>query len=77
MIPTDTPATLSEPDLIVDWLRAATPGYQWTASVCIGAGLSAAALLETARDPTRRRTGDPRLCIAGRRVAIPVRAGSL
>ena len=64
VIPTDTPQTLSDPDLIVvpgsgnplpvlgdealiDWLRAAAPGCQWTASVCTGAGLYAAAgLLE-------------------------------
>jgi transcriptional regulator GlxA family with amidase domain len=64
VIPTDTPATLHDPDLIVvpgsenpvpvlgdtlliDWLRAAAPGCQWTASVCTGAGLYAAAgLLE-------------------------------
>lgn len=64
VIPTDTPATLPDPDLIVvpgsgkpvpvmsdqvlvDWLRAAAPNCQWTASVCTGAGLYAAAgLLE-------------------------------
>jgi transcriptional regulator GlxA family with amidase domain len=64
VIPTDTPATLPNPDLIVvpgsenplpvmddsglvDWLRAAAPGCRWTASVCTGAGLYAAAgLLE-------------------------------
>ena len=64
MIPTDTPETLRDPDLIVvpgsenpvpvlsdqvlvDWLREAAPGCQWTASVCTGAGLYAAAgLLE-------------------------------
>jgi transcriptional regulator GlxA family with amidase domain len=64
MIPTDTPATLPDPELIVvpgsqnpvpvlsdtvlvDWLRTAAPGCQWTASVCTGAGLYAAAgLLE-------------------------------
>ena len=60
VIPTDTPQTLLDPDLIVvpgsgnpvpvlsdevliDWLRAAAPGCQWTASVCTGAGLYAAA----------------------------------
>jgi cyclohexyl-isocyanide hydratase len=60
VIPTDTPQTLPDPDLIVvpgsenpvpvmsdevlvDWLRAAAPGCQWTASVCTGAGLYAAA----------------------------------
>jgi transcriptional regulator GlxA family with amidase domain len=64
VIPTDTPETLPDPDLIVvpgsgnpvpvlsdevllDWLRAAAPGCQWTASVCTGAGLYAVAgLLE-------------------------------
>ena len=64
VIPTDTPETLADPDLIVvpgsenpvpvmsdtvlmDWLRAAAPGCRWTASVCTGAGLYAAAgLLE-------------------------------
>jgi transcriptional regulator GlxA family with amidase domain len=64
VIPTDTPATLPDPELIVvpgsqnpvpvlsdtaliDWLRAAAPRCQWTASVCTGAGLYAAAgLLE-------------------------------
>jgi transcriptional regulator GlxA family with amidase domain len=64
VIPTDTPETLTDPDLIVvpgsenpvpvmsdqvlvDWLRDAAPGCRWTASVCTGAGLYAAAgLLE-------------------------------
>ena len=64
VIPTDTPATLPDPELIVvpgsgkpvqvlsdqvliDWLRAAAPSCKWTASVCTGAGLYAAAgLLE-------------------------------
>jgi transcriptional regulator GlxA family with amidase domain len=64
VIPTDTPETLPDADLIVvpgsenpvpvmsdsaliDWLRAAAPGCRWTASVCTGAGLYAAAgLLE-------------------------------
>ena len=64
VIPTDTPATLPDPDLIVvpgsesplallkdeeliRWVRAAAPGCRWTASVCSGAGLYAAAgLLE-------------------------------
>jgi transcriptional regulator GlxA family with amidase domain len=64
VIPSDTPQTLPDPELIVvpgsgnplpvlsdevliDWLRAAAPGCQWTASVCTGAGLYAAAgLLE-------------------------------
>lgn len=60
VIPTDTPETIGQPDLIVvpgsgnpvpvlsdrvliDWLRGAAPGCQWTASVCTGAGLYAAA----------------------------------
>ena len=60
VIPTDTPATLPDPDLVVvpgsgnpvpvlndhvltDWLRAAASHCQWTASVCTGAGLYAAA----------------------------------
>jgi transcriptional regulator GlxA family with amidase domain len=60
VLPTDTPATLPDPDLIVvpgsgkpvpvmsdqaltDWLRAAAPNCKWTASVCTGAGLYAAA----------------------------------
>ncbi len=60
VIPTDTPETLPDPDLIVvpgsgnpvpvlsddvliNWLRSAAPGCQWTASVCTGAGLYAAA----------------------------------
>ena len=64
VIPTDTPDTLPDPDLIVvpgsgspvpvlsdevliTWLREAAPRCQWTASVCTGAGLYAAAgLLE-------------------------------
>jgi transcriptional regulator GlxA family with amidase domain len=64
VIPTDTPESLPDPDLIVvpgsgnplpvledrkliDWLRAAAPGCKWTASVCTGASLYAAAgLLE-------------------------------
>src|SRR5438067_9790863 len=70
VIPTDTPETLPDPDLIVvpgsgkpvpvmsdqvliDWLRAAAPGCKWTASVCTGAGLYAAAgLLEGKRTAT-------------------------
>lgn len=60
VIPTDTAATLSDPELIVvpgsgkpvpvmsdqaliDWRRAAAPNCKWTASVCTGAGLRAAA----------------------------------
>jgi transcriptional regulator GlxA family with amidase domain len=70
VIPTDTPDSLPDPDLIVvpgsgnpvpvlddhkliDWLRAAAPGCQWTASVCTGAGLYAAAgLLEDKKTTT-------------------------
>ena len=69
VIPTDTPATLQDPDLIVvpgsenpvpvlsdtvlvDWLRAAAPACQWTASVCTGAGLYAAAGLLEGRTTT-------------------------
>jgi cyclohexyl-isocyanide hydratase len=70
VIPTDTPETLPDPDLIVvpgsgnplpvledraliDWLRTAAPGCKWTASVCTGAGLYAAAgLLEGKKTST-------------------------
>jgi transcriptional regulator GlxA family with amidase domain len=70
VIPTDTPATLPDPDLIVvpgsenpvqvlddrdllDWLRTTAPNCQWTASVCTGAGLYAAAgLLEGKKTTT-------------------------
>jgi transcriptional regulator GlxA family with amidase domain len=70
LIPTDTPATLPDPDLIVvggsenpvqvlddhvlvEWLRRAAPTCQWTASVCTGAGLYAAAgLLEGKKTTT-------------------------
>jgi transcriptional regulator GlxA family with amidase domain len=70
VIPTDTPESLPEADLIVvpgsgnpvpvlddhvliEWLRAAAPGCQWTASVCTGAGLYAAAgLLEGKKTTT-------------------------
>ncbi|HEY3186806.1 MAG TPA: DJ-1/PfpI family protein [Solirubrobacteraceae bacterium] len=67
--PTDTPASLPDPDLIVvpgaedplpptrdeallDWLRAAAPRARWTASVCSGAGLYAAAGLLDGRPTT-------------------------
>jgi transcriptional regulator GlxA family with amidase domain len=60
VLPTDTPDSLPDPDLIVvpgsgnplpvlddqlliEWLRAAASGCRWTASVCTGAGLYAAA----------------------------------
>jgi len=70
VIPTDTPETLPDPELIVvpgsgnpvpvlsdevliDWLRTAAPNCQWTASVCTGAGLYAAAgLLEGKKTTT-------------------------
>lgn len=69
VIPTETPDTLPDPDLIVvpgsgnpvpvlddhvliEWLRAAAPGCQWTASVCTGAGLYAAAGLLEGRKTT-------------------------
>jgi transcriptional regulator GlxA family with amidase domain len=70
VIPTDTPDTLPQADLIVvpgsqnpvpvlsdegliGWLRDAAPGCQWTASVCTGAGLYAAAgLLEGKKTTT-------------------------
>ena len=70
VIPTDTPDTMRDPDLIVvpgsgnpvpvlsdrvliDWLREAAPRCQWTASVCTGAGLYAAAgLLEGKKTTT-------------------------
>jgi transcriptional regulator GlxA family with amidase domain len=69
VVPTDTPQTLPDPDLIVvpgsgnplpvlrdqpliDWLRAAAPQCQWTASVCTGAGIYAAAGLLTDKPTT-------------------------
>jgi transcriptional regulator GlxA family with amidase domain len=70
VVPTDTPESLPDPDLIVvpgsgnpvpvldddvliDWLRTAAPGCKWTASVCTGAGLYAAAgLLEGKKTTT-------------------------
>ena len=70
VIPTDTPDTIPQPDLIVvpgsqnpvpvlsdevliAWLRTAAPGCRWTASVCTGAGLYAAAgLLEGKKTTT-------------------------
>ena len=70
VVPTDTPETLRDPDVIVvpgsgnplpvlednallDWLRAAAPGCQWTVSVCTGASLYAAAgLLEGKKTTT-------------------------
>jgi transcriptional regulator GlxA family with amidase domain len=70
VIPTHTPDTVPQPDLIVvpgsenpvpvlsdevlvGWLRTAAPECQWTASVCTGAGLYAAAgLLEGKKTTT-------------------------
>jgi transcriptional regulator GlxA family with amidase domain len=70
VIPTDTPDSMPQPDLIVvpgsqnpvpvlsdevliGWLRDAARGCQWTASVCTGAGLYAAAgLLEGKKTTT-------------------------
>ena len=69
VIPTDTPGSLPDPDLIVvpgsgnplpvledevliGWLRDAAPGCRWTASVCTGAGLYAAAGLLDGRKTT-------------------------
>jgi len=70
VLPTHTPGTVPQPDLIVvpgsqnpvpvlsdevlvDWLRRAAPGCQWTASVCTGASLYAAAgLLEGKKTTT-------------------------
>ncbi|HET6505358.1 MAG TPA: DJ-1/PfpI family protein [Baekduia sp.] len=60
VLPTDTPATIGRPELIVvpgsehplpvledrclvSWIADAAPGCRWTASVCTGAGLYAAA----------------------------------
>src|SRR5919198_5402219 len=70
VVPTDTPDTLTDPDLIVvpgsgnplpvlsdqvliGWLGATAPKCQWTASVCTGASLYAAAgLLEGKKTST-------------------------
>jgi hypothetical protein len=47
-------AVLSD-EVLVGWLRTAAPGCQWTASVCTGAGLYAAAgLLEGKKTNTHR-----------------------
>ena len=37
------PVPVLSDHVLIDWLRAAAPGCQWTASVCTGAGLYAAA----------------------------------
>jgi transcriptional regulator GlxA family with amidase domain len=39
----ENPLPVLEDHVLVDWLRAAAPNCQWTASVCTGAGLYAAA----------------------------------
>jgi len=69
VIPTDTPETLADPELIVvpgsgnplpvlgdqvliDWLAATAPSCQWTASVCTGASIYAAAGLLEGRKTT-------------------------
>lgn len=69
VLPTDTPDTLPNPDVIVvpgsgnplpvlddrvlvDWLGRSAPNCQWTASVCTGAGLYAAAGLLNGRKTT-------------------------
>jgi len=47
------PVPVLSDDALVDWLRSAAPGCQWTASVCTGAGLYAAAgLLEGKKTTT-------------------------
>jgi cyclohexyl-isocyanide hydratase len=69
VIPTDTPESMPNPDLImvpgsenplpvmqeevlVGWLLTAAPRCQWTASVCTGAGLHAAAGLLDGKSTT-------------------------
>jgi transcriptional regulator GlxA family with amidase domain len=39
----ETPLPLLEDQALIEWIRAAAPGCRWTASVCTGAGLYAAA----------------------------------
>src|ERR687894_929898 len=47
------PLPVLSDQVVLDWLRAAAPGCQWTASVCTGAGLYAAAgLLEGKKTTT-------------------------
>lgn len=43
--------------VLVDWLRAAAPRCRWTASVCTGAGLYAAAGLLDGKTTTTRGCG--------------------
>ena len=69
VLPTDTPDTLPDPDVImvpgsgnplpvmddgvlVEWLRGSAPECEWTASVCTGAGLYAAAGLLDGKQTT-------------------------
>ena len=47
------PVPVLDDHVLIEWLRAAAPGCQWTASVCTGAGLYAAAgLLEGKKTTT-------------------------
>ncbi|HEV3377451.1 MAG TPA: DJ-1/PfpI family protein [Thermoleophilaceae bacterium] len=47
------PLPVLEDHVLIEWLRGAAPGCQWTASVCTGAGLYAAAgLLEGKKTTT-------------------------
>jgi transcriptional regulator GlxA family with amidase domain len=47
------PVPVLSDTVLIDWLRAAAPGCRWTASVCTGAGLYAAAgLLEGKKTTT-------------------------
>jgi cyclohexyl-isocyanide hydratase len=47
------PVPVLDDRVLIEWLRAAAPGCQWTASVCTGAGLYAAAgLLEGKKTTT-------------------------
>jgi putative intracellular protease/amidase len=49
------PVPVLSDEVHVGWLRTAAPGCQWTASVCTGAGLYAAAgLLEGKKTTTHR-----------------------
>jgi transcriptional regulator GlxA family with amidase domain len=46
------PVPVLDDHVLIEWLRAAAPGCQWTASVCTGAGLYAAADLLEGRKTT-------------------------
>jgi len=46
------PVPVLSDTVLIEWLRAAAPGCQWTASVCTGAGLYAAAGLLDGRRTT-------------------------